>query len=64
MNKIPLSARAEAIADIRFAPIAAIVGLGFIGHAVAGSLGAGIALLIPLILTLMGALLDRWIGPV
>jgi hypothetical protein len=53
-----LSFQHQAIAEFRFSPIAAIVGLGLIGHSFAGSLGAGIALMIPLLLTLISVLLE------
>lgn len=48
-----VSLQHKAIANLPLAPIAALVGLGFIGHAIAGSLGAGIALLIPLLLQVL-----------
>lgn len=55
-----LSLQHKAVADIRFAPIAALAGLGFIGHAIAGALGAGVALLLPLTLQALGAFLSAF----
>lgn len=61
MNNIPFRAQAQAIADIRFAPIARLVGVGFIGNAIGGSLGTGIALLLPMVFVIIGAIIDEWL---
>jgi len=58
MTTIPLHAQVEAVTNVRLSPIAAVIGLGLIGHAIAGSLGAGIALLVPMTLTIIDAIID------
>jgi hypothetical protein len=65
-----LSLQHGAVVYIPIALIAALVGLGFVGHAIAGSLGTGIALLVPLFLqvvyvigsALWELLPERWRG--
>ena len=65
-----LSLPHEAVVNISVALIAALVGLGFVGHAIAGSLATGLALLIPLglqVLYVLGSALRellpaRWRG--
>ncbi len=44
--------------EVRFAPIAWLFGLGFVGYGLDGFGGAGIALMIPATLVFVGALLD------
>ncbi len=44
--------------EVRFAPVAWLVGLGLAGFGVAGIRGAGAALMIPATLVFVGALID------
>lgn len=61
-----LSLQHEAVVNIPLALIAALVGLGFVGHSIAGSLGAGVALLIPLflqVLYVIGSAMHEFLPP-
>lgn len=54
-NKVKRLARFE----IRFAPIAGLIGIGLAGYGVGGILGAGVALMLPASIIFVGACLDE-----
>lgn len=58
MNTFSYLIPAQVAVEIRLTPIAGLVGLGFLGHAIAGPLGAGIALLLPISLQLLIATVE------
>jgi hypothetical protein len=43
--------------EVRFAPIAGLVGVGFAGYGVGGFVGAGIGLMLPAVSVFLGALI-------
>jgi hypothetical protein len=52
LGRLPRTARME----FRFAPIAWLVGVGFVGYGIDGFIGAGIGLMLPAVGVFLGAL--------